>query len=200
MKMVGHPKDAGDTKQRRRTVVGLESFANRKGVGKAIAKFRERKQRKRLQTAQALRKYAKVMKEEGYEAGKGASRKRKESSRGTREEEEEHQSTTVDHGTTDTTSQTTNEGKTRKRHKKTNPYKNLAEQHEKFKAVTVVDKATQERERQQKLRQRRQRTHKLRQKTSRGQPVMRQRVALVCFNFVCRMDGHRCTHRRLICV
>jgi hypothetical protein len=57
-------------------VLSVEQFAHRKGVTKAIQSFRKRKEKKHLRTATALRSYKKVMKQEGYEPGQGASRKR----------------------------------------------------------------------------------------------------------------------------
>jgi hypothetical protein len=56
--------------------VSLESFAQRKGHIRALEEFKKRKQTHRMETAKALRRYRKVMKQEGMEAGTGASRKR----------------------------------------------------------------------------------------------------------------------------
>ena len=78
------PKPPPKNNTNRRTVVGLEAFARGggTGTGKAIAAFRDRKQRKRRHTAQALRQYAKIMHKEGYMPGQGASRKRRQTEEG----------------------------------------------------------------------------------------------------------------------
>ena len=189
----GQIKKSNDTRQRQR-VMGLEAFAHQGGAGKALTQFRQRKQRKRQQTAVALRQYQKAMTAAGYKAGQGASRKRRlEGSDGDEESKEEdetadnnlerqnkHQSGDTIHKPkeADATDDTT-EPPRRKRHRKTNPYKDLEQQHaqrQKTKTTTSKTADEREKERQEKLRARRQRTHRLRQRTTRGQPVMKNLV------------------------
>jgi hypothetical protein len=62
--------------ERSKHSISLENFGQRKGQVRALAEFRNRKERKRVETAKALRKYKKTMKSEGFEAGRGAARKR----------------------------------------------------------------------------------------------------------------------------
>lgn len=61
-----------------RPVVRLTDFVQRKGHVKAWQVARQRQERKRLDTAKALRSYQKEMKRAGYEPGQGKSRKRKQ--------------------------------------------------------------------------------------------------------------------------
>jgi len=63
-------------KRRSANAVGLTDFSQKKGQVRALEEFKKRKNRKQLQTSMALRKYRKLMKQEGLEAGTGASRKR----------------------------------------------------------------------------------------------------------------------------
>lgn len=64
-------------KERSKRSISLENFGQKKGHVRALEEFRIRKEKKRVATAKVLRKYKKTMKHEGYEAGSGASRKRK---------------------------------------------------------------------------------------------------------------------------
>ena len=77
-----------DFKERKaRERISLNDFVHRKGQVRALEEFKYRKQRKKVETAKALRSYRKVMKQQGYEAGQGASRKRTEVSSKRQEEE-----------------------------------------------------------------------------------------------------------------
>lgn len=162
---------------RRRTVVGLEEFAHRhKADGKAISAFRERKERKRRHTAQALRKYQKVMHAQGYEPGRGASRKRTAE---TTAEDSNRQTQEPPKNDDDDNRNNHNPPTTHKRHHKTTPFLKDIQKAQKQKEAaqsTMVDRETREQQRQQKLRDRRQRTKLLRQRTARGQPVMKNLV------------------------
>ena len=145
---------AEDPQQQRRTaVVALDNFAHRKGVKKALDEFRERKEKKRVTTAKALRTYQKVMKQEGYEPGKGASRKR---------------------GIEDTTN-----APEEPRKKRTHMFQKPVQQAEERKRgieQNQIDQVKNEKERKHKLRERRQRTKMLTQRTKHGQPVMKNMV------------------------
>merc|ERR1712238_630850 len=69
-------KQNNDIRRRSTNAIGLESFAQRKGQIRALQEFKKRKNEKTLGTSIALRKYRKLMKQEGHDAGSGASRKR----------------------------------------------------------------------------------------------------------------------------
>ena len=132
---------------RRRQAMSVESFAHRKGVTKAIQSFRERKERKFVHTAKNLRAYRKVMKREGFEPGRGASRKRGEEVVGKR----------------------VKSNPLEKVQKKAEERKQDVEAKQKAKEQGEID-------RQRKLEERKKRTVKLRQRTKKGQPVMKNIV------------------------
>lgn len=136
--------------KRRTAVVAIDNFAHRKGVKKALDDFRERKEKKRVGTAIALRSYQKVMKQEGYEAGRGASRKR-----GSPEGEKEV--------------------KKQRTHMFQKPVQQ-AEERKKGVEDIKVQKEKGEKERKKCFRERRQRTKMLSQRTKKGQPVMKNIV------------------------
>ena len=101
----------------RRKVVGLDDFAHRKATGKAIAAFRDRKEQKRLQRAQGLRQYKKVLKAEGYQVETGNLRKkRKKENDNETSTEEKETSVAVEQ------QQQQNFSSSRKRHHKTVPF------------------------------------------------------------------------------
>lgn len=150
--------------------------------------FKRRKQHKRLETAKALRKYQKVMRQEGLEAGRGASRKARlpsASDEAVATEPASEETTTAKDGETE-------EGRTvaatadadadadaathRRKRRKTNPLEKAVAKAEQAKR-DAQDRAEQreerEEERRRKLRQRQRRSSLLRQRTGRGQPVMR---------------------------
>lgn len=75
------PKKYTKEENPRRTansVISLTQFAHSKSKGtrRAIERFNQKKQSKFNRNANLLRQYKKVMKDEGYQAGKGGSRKR----------------------------------------------------------------------------------------------------------------------------
>jgi hypothetical protein len=150
----------------RRTVVSLEKFAHRNKADKfAIAAFRERKDKKRFQTSQALRSYKKVMRKEGYEAGTGASRKRPAEGGEAPVVREKDELATVDG--------------TRRRRPKMNPFhKALQKAQEKKETIqqSITDKEDREKDRTQKLKDRRYRTKVLSKRTKKGQPIMQNMV------------------------
>jgi len=67
-------------KRRAANAIGLTDFSQKRGHVRALEEFKKRKKRKHLDTSIALRKYRKLMKREGFEAGTGASRKRHDNS------------------------------------------------------------------------------------------------------------------------
>lgn len=133
---------------RRRAGTAIDDFANRKGVTKAIQDFRKRKDKKRTQTAKALRSYKKTMKKEGFEPGRGASRKRGDKQ---------------------------DEGAVGKK-PRSNPFaKSLqkAEETKQHQNQAAAQRQANEKEREKKIKDRRRRTKKLQKRTNKGQPVMK---------------------------
>lgn len=161
-----------DPPPERRKVLGVESFAHRRGQVKALQSFRQRQEHRRVHKASALRQYKKAMKQSGYEPGQGAGRRRNEES----EKDEEtgqpgdvKQLATAEHG---------NRQEEKRRHK-ADPLAKAVEKAAKKKIdmeQSARDQKQRERERQQRLRERRERTHKLKQRTKKGQPIMKNIV------------------------
>lgn len=171
--------------------VSLTSFAQRKGQIRALEEFKKRKEHKRLETAKTLRRYQKVMKQEGMEAGRGASRKR------TLKEEEEDNNNEEDTSKNDNEEQDLQKDKNRdvrntpisqedrssnsnhhhhkNKKQRTNPLTKSvikAQQAKQYAALQVHQREEHEKERQRKLRQRKQQSKLLQKRTKRGQPIM----------------------------
>ena len=164
-------KDGSDTKdfeaRSARERISLDDFVHRKGQVRALEEFKYRKQRKKVQTAKALRSYRKVMKREGYEAGQGASRKRVDSSN--HEDESNLGNALTEEGAT----------KMQKRRHKTDPFqKSVQKAEEKMEKAKQHQEQQKENEKQrlQKLKERQQRTKLLNKRTKRGQPIMKHMV------------------------
>eukprot|EP00934_Nitzschia_sp_Nitz4_P001378 Nitzschia sp. Nitz4//scaffold54_size114964//97586//98200//NITZ4_003867-RA/size114964-processed-gene-0.193-mRNA-1//-1//CDS//3329554399//1378//frame0 len=170
-----------DQSDRQKKSISLESFGQRKGQVRALEEFRVRQQRKRLATAKALRKYRKVMKGEGFEAGTGASRKRKEVDGGDEDNEVEEEPIEDDEeDQEDSTTRSSEEDKpAAARRTKSNPFqKSLAQSEKKRLALAQAqkDREQNEKDRKKKLRERRVRTKNLAKRTQRGQPIMKYTV------------------------
>mmetsp|Transcript_55085 Transcript_55085/g.159510 ORF Transcript_55085/g.159510 Transcript_55085/m.159510 type:complete len:166 (+) Transcript_55085:139-636(+) len=143
-------------KERSKNAISLENFGQRKGQVRALEEFRNRKERKRKETAIALRKYKKTMKSEGYEAGTGAGRKR-------RTEEEEQDEKKFD------------DKKVPHKRQKTNPFqKSIDKARQKKEEIQerIKSKEKNEKERERKLRERKRQSKLLAKRTKRGQPIM----------------------------
>ena len=157
--------------QRRRVdgTVSMANFAQRKGQTRAIQECKKRKEKKVFQTAKHLRRYRKAMKQEGYEAGTGASRKRVG---------EEPASSSSSVSGTELLSAEQPEKKQQRR-PKANPFAKAQEQAKAKKdqvAQNIVDKETNEKDREQKLKQRRKQTKLLSKRSRRGQPIIKNMV------------------------
>ena len=163
----------------------MDDFAHRTGVQYSIQKFRQRKEKKRVEKAMQLRKYKKIMKQEGYEPGKGARRKREiegspadASSSGGHDNEKEERSVKQpelreDHADREA------ETLLPQRRKKTNPLQKAAAQAKQRKQEIQDSQLKKEqhlKERQRKLHERKQRTKRLSQRTKKGQPIMKNIV------------------------
>jgi len=162
-------KDFKERKARER--ISLDDFVHRKGQVRALEEFKYRKQRKQVETAKALRSYRKVMKQEGYEAGQGASRKRIEGISSNKPQEHsdpEHTNNDEDMPK-----------KAHKRRQKMNPFQKSVQKAEEKKVQTKEKQAQMkhnERQKAQKLRERKERTKLLSKRTKRGQPIMKHAV------------------------
>jgi hypothetical protein len=159
-------KDKSRTSSRER--ISLESFVHRKGQVRALTEFKYRKQHKKVETAKALRSYRKVMKQQGYEAGTGASRKRVEDSEEPTAE-----------NTEDTAKEEEEEPKEYKKRHKMNPFVKPAKRAEESKRLAAThkeEKETGEKDRQRCLKERKKRTKLLSKRTRRGQPIMKHVV------------------------
>jgi hypothetical protein len=167
-----------------RPVTSVENFAHRKGADKALSKYRERKEKKRVHTATALRSYKKVMKREGYEAGMGASRKR--AAKEETDDEKKHDEKTDDEKNHDERTDDEKQHDDQKissdqetRRKRTSRFQNSVQKAEVNKQEiqkSQEDRVMNERQKQKKLKERHQRTMLLCKRTRRGQPVMKNLV------------------------
>jgi len=154
-------KTAEDPNPRRtaNSVISLTQFAHSKAKGtrRAIEKYKQKKQTKFNHNAKLLREYKKVMKTEGYEAGKGASRKRNQ-------DEVEDKNNDADE-----------EGKWKKK-QKSDPFAKA-----KLKAKQGRDEVESRKEdREQEIKQRaikekqkKAKVRKLSKRTKKGQPIMK---------------------------
>jgi hypothetical protein len=158
--------------QRRRVdgTVSMVNFAQRKGQTRAIKECKKRKEKKVFQTAKHLRRYRKAMKQEGYEAGTGASRKRVV-------EEPSSALSSSSSGKEETIPLAEAEKKMRR--PKANPFAKAQEQAEAKKnqvAQNILEKETNEKDREQKLKLRRKQTKLLSKRSKRGQPIIKNMV------------------------
>jgi len=175
--------DAAAARQPERpAVLSVEQFAHRKGVTKGLLSFKDRREKKRVETAKALRSYQKVMKREGYEAGTGASRKRKgKEHHDGKHDDDIQERTETDQSTTqeaaqaqssETVAQKTKKPRTNRFQKSVQQSAHRQRQQEQYR----VQAEEREKEKQQAVRRRRQRHKLLTARTSKGQPVMKNIV------------------------
>ena len=155
-----------DAQRKKDRIISLENFAIRKGQVRALEEFKYRKQRKRVETAKALKEYRKVMKQEGYDAGKGASRKRSlyhNTEQDDTEQDSEQQQ------------QQQQQAGSRKRPKSNPFYKSVQKaEKNKIRAIEQKDaKERRERQRDEKLKERKKRTKMLSKRTKKGQPIIK---------------------------
>jgi hypothetical protein len=190
-------KSSSGPQRKPQRVLGVEAFAqsSKKGVVKALHSFRARHEKKRRHVAQKLRQYSKVMKQEGYVPGQGASRKRStehvngdskapNSTNGNegysteaKNDKDLNQSTNEASNSAIATELPTPHRSAKK--SKSNPFqKSLqkAEQRKEEMDQKQKEREEGERRRRKKLRERRQRTQQLSQRTRKGQPVMQNVV------------------------
>lgn len=146
-------------KKRSTDAMSLEQFAfnKTKGTARAIAKYREKKEKRFTEKAYLLKKYKKAMKKEGFQAGKGASRKR----------------TTMDEQP---------QGNDDNRHerlykkRKTDPLakaKVSALRKKKEQVRDLEEKEIQKRNQEKKVLERKKKSKLMRKRTRKGQPIMK---------------------------
>ena len=173
----------GEAHQRAPAVLSVERFAHRTGMTKGLLSYRDRREKKRVETAKVLRSYQKTMKREGYEAGSGASRKRKQDSSTSTTSTTPSGSNTAnrdDNGNGDIPKQLdsteasqenqlqTKKARTSRFQKSIHESEKRQRQQEEFRQLA----AERQDQKQQALRRRRHRHKLLTARTSKGQPVM----------------------------
>lgn len=166
------------------SVISLTQFAHAKsrGTRRAIENYKQKKQTKFNHNASLLREYRKAMKNEGYEAGKGASRKRSLSDNdnnddidGNLNDQEAVKNDAVEN--INQSNQDKNERK-KKRHK-SDP---LAKAKQKAKQSKIDQKEREEmrikskEDNQRKIKLKKERAKKLAKRTRKGQPIMKNVV------------------------
>jgi hypothetical protein len=72
-----HHRQPSQTKRRKQAAISLTKFSTKKGHDRALQEYKKRREMKFQKNATLLREYQKAMKKEGYDAGRGASRKRR---------------------------------------------------------------------------------------------------------------------------
>lgn len=147
--------------ERRNHSISLERFGQQRGQVRALEEFRNRKNKKRLETAKALRVYKKSMKMEGFEAGKGAARKRN----------------VPDVDVTDHVSES-QDSRPSKRQKSNSMQKSIDKAGKKKEANEALKKSMEDsrKEREKKLKERKKMSRLLAKRTKRGQPIIKHTV------------------------
>jgi hypothetical protein len=148
--------------ERRNHSISLERFGQQRGQVRALEEFRNRKNKKRLETARALRMYKKTMKMEGFEAGKGAARKRN----------------APDKDGADHVNDNENSSRPLKRHKSNAMQKSIDKAMKQKEEKEELKKSMEEsrNEREKKLKERKKMSRLLAKRTKRGQPIIKHTV------------------------
>uniref|UniRef100_A0A7S2XKT6 rRNA-processing protein FYV7 n=1 Tax=Attheya septentrionalis TaxID=420275 RepID=A0A7S2XKT6_9STRA len=179
MSSSGTSNHANPNSNRRLAVTVTQFAATPKGSIRQLHKFRDKKQKEGQHRAKLLRGYQKVMKKEGYEAGTGASRKRRDPTSTRREEQDDDD----DDDNKDPKKESRPEdeesaptGKRRKKMVKSDPFakaRQKAQEAKEGRQKAQEGRAQRDVEVAQKLVARKKRGKLLRQRTKRGQPVMK---------------------------
>eukprot|EP00339_Tiarina_fusa_P019304 CAMPEP_0117016424 /NCGR_PEP_ID=MMETSP0472-20121206/12955_1 /TAXON_ID=693140 ORGANISM="Tiarina fusus, Strain LIS" /NCGR_SAMPLE_ID=MMETSP0472 /ASSEMBLY_ACC=CAM_ASM_000603 /LENGTH=186 /DNA_ID=CAMNT_0004720481 /DNA_START=32 /DNA_END=592 /DNA_ORIENTATION=+ len=161
------------SRQGQHAPLSLETFAQRKGQVRALEEFHKRKNVKRVETAKALRGYRRAMKQEGFEAGKGASRKRAALSEDS--PPINGNAATMFDGRNASGNLEADTAKGRKK-RRMNPFQKSLQKAEKNKANSDQqkhDKMKRGLDRKQKLKERKSQSKLLAKRTRKGQPIMK---------------------------
>jgi hypothetical protein len=155
------------TQQRRSQAISLNAFSTKRGHDRAIAEFKKRKETKFRKNATLLREYSKAMKSEGYDVGRGASRKRDRDGGVADRDDDEPRNKPHE---ADIES-----NKRQKRHK-SDPLKAAREKAQQLKN-TQLELENQKKQRQhneeKKVQNRKKRARKMMERTRKGQPLMK---------------------------
>ena len=157
------------------SVISLTKFAHAKSKGtrKAIENYKQKKQSKFNRNAGLLREYRKAMKNEGYDAGKGGSRKR---SLYDGDEEGEEKKVKKDE---EFDEEDKDDRRKKKRRHKADPLakaKEMAKRSKEEREQKKESRAKEIKENEKRMKQKKIRSRKLSQRTNRGQPIMKNVV------------------------
>jgi hypothetical protein len=150
--------------QRRSQAISLNSFSTKRGHDRAIAEFKKRKETKFLKNATLLREYSKAMKSEGYDVGRGASRKR------------DRDGASDDKDFTGSKKQPQTEPNECKKRHKSDPLKAAREKAQHLKNTQLEmqnQKQQRQRDEERKTQNRKKRARKMMERTRKGQPLMK---------------------------
>lgn len=153
--------------QRRSQAISLNSFSTKRGHDRAIAEFKKRKETKFLKNATLLREYSRAMKSEGYDVGRGASRKR---------DREGASSNDKDLNGNKQQPQTDAEPNERKKRHKSDPLKAAREKAQNLKNTQLEiqnQKQQRQHDEEKKVQNRKKRARKMKERTRKGQPLMK---------------------------
>jgi len=151
----------------RRKAIGVEKFSSSNKKSSEI--HRAKKEKKFRRNATLLRQYQKAMKQEGYNVGKGASRRRRKGDNDDLKEREESGDASI----IDETSKS-------QRNHKTNSFsqaKKKAQNNLKDKEENVEFQKRKKKEKEAKILQRRKRGKVMGKRTTKGQPVMKNVIS-----------------------
>eukprot|EP00956_Cyclotella_meneghiniana_P027760 scaffold63078_cov66-Cyclotella_meneghiniana.AAC.2 len=151
-------------KQRRSQAISLNSFSTKRGHDRAIEEFKKRKETRFRKNATLLREYSKAMKSEGYDVGRGASRKRNFDGAAA-EQDSSHQASGVEK----------NSHERKKRHK-SDPLKAARQKAQYLKEAKIEirnEKEQRKLEEEKKVQNRKKRAKKMMERTRKGQPLMK---------------------------
>ena len=189
----GNRSDAGDRQRRRKNTVGGGNgggFSGRKtGTTRSLNEFRYRKEKKFVKNAALLRGYRKAVKSEGFDAGKGASRKREDlggdaekkskDERGGALGKRQRDSSREDEGGLESEVSKQSRDAT-KRPKKMDPFAKAraeAELRKSDQESAEVERVKRRKEEDAKLQKRKRRNKMMSKRTKTGQPVMKHIIS-----------------------
>jgi hypothetical protein len=179
----GRKQPPSQNQRRRQAAISLASFSTKKGHDRALQEYKKRREVKFQKNATLLREYQKVMKQEGYDAGRGASRKRTDRPRRLDDgsDGEDAGGTGDGGGNKFTPDRSENKEHTtavqsRKKRQKSDPLHHARKEAERRKAEQLEAISRKEQRQQQegkKLKDRKVRAKKMMQRTKRGQPLIK---------------------------
>lgn len=173
------PRSSSQTKRRRQAAVSLTSFSSKKGHDRALQEFKKRKETNFNKNAVLLREYQRAMKQEGYEVGRGASRKRgglRDEDVGTGAKDGKSDNDDDDDDDDNEELQTAEQQQSRKKRHKSDPLHRAKKEAESRKAEqleTISQKEQRQQNESKKQQDRRKRAKKMMRRTKRGQPLMK---------------------------